>query len=176
MKRPKKLIILAGGIVLVIAASIVAAVILSRYQIAVDQADTGTEPGLQDHPAEKKADVADKLVYDGDLAAGVRELDVAIQATTDSYEQFVYYSRKATLLLNNNDLAGALIAATAAYGLQKTSDSAAFVGQIAREKGDTAVSIEYYKKAITLISQDDPFARQDKEYYEGVIRELGGTV
>jgi len=173
MKKPRQLIIFAIIIVVVIGLSATAAILLSQKRSTTDQAKNSTTPSVpQTLPSEKKADAADKLAYEGDVAGGVQQLDDAIKGTTDKHEQFVYYSRKATLLFNNGDLAGALDAAKKAYELENTSDSAAFVGQIALQKGDKTVALDYYKKAIDHIDPTDPFAKKDTQYYQSTISGL----
>lgn len=174
IKRPqKKHIIFIGIFVVVIGISATAAVLFTQYQASIAPPDEKkTIAGLQKLPSEKKADAADKLAYEGDINGGVQSLDDAIKNTTDLHEKFTYYSHKATILLNNQDFSAALTAALQAYEIEKTSSSAALVGQIAREKGDKAQALEYYKKAIKLIDKQDPFADEDKAYYEETVTEI----
>ena len=170
MKKHKKTIIFVGVIIIVIGISAGAAIFLTNMQKKADTTDDVT--GISRLPSEEKADAADKAALENDVATGVKEFDKALDATSDPHEKFVLYSRKATLLFNNNDLDGALTAATAAYNLEKTSDSAAFVGQIAHTKGDKTTALQYYKKAKELIDPSDPFAKQDGDYYDSIITEL----
>jgi|GEM_PF-3114285 len=122
---------------------------------------------------EKRADDADKRAFEGDVSGGVKYLDEAINSAGTSYEKYVFYSRKATLLFNNKDLDGALVAAKAAYDARPTSDSAAFVGQIYLAKADTGNALEFYKKARDLVDPaTNPIAKQDKQYYSEVIAQL----
>jgi len=178
-KIERKHIVFIVAIVVVVLVGVGSAIFLNHLK-GVNKPDeksdktTAATPGKL--PAEKKADAADKLAYEGNVQDGTRAFDEAIRNTTDSYEQFVYYSRKATLLLNNKDTEGALIAAKRAYELQKTSDSAAFVGQILRIKGDKTEALNFYKRAIELIDKTSPLANNDKAYYESVVIELGGRL
>jgi len=175
-KPPKKQIIFAIILVVVIGVSATTAVLLSQYLATINQLN---QPEIKKTvsvpkklPVEEKADTADKLAFEGNLGAGVQALDTEIANTSDPHAKFISYSRKATLLLNNHDAVGALAAAIKAYELEKTSSITAFVGQIAREKGDMLLAIEYYKKAIPLIDPEDPFADEDNAYYQGIITEL----
>jgi tetratricopeptide (TPR) repeat protein len=174
MKRPsKKVIIFAIIIVVVIGVSATAAIIISQQQIAKEQA--ANDPVLQPpSPAEEKAEEAEKIAFEGDVASGVKTLEEAIKNTTDSHEKYIYYSNLATLLLNDNNLDAALPAAKSAYELEKSSDSAALVGQIARTKGNRAEAVEYYKKAVERLDATDPFSDEDKQYYEETIAEIEG--
>jgi tetratricopeptide (TPR) repeat protein len=176
-KLGRKNIIFVVIVIMVVLIGVASAIFLSNLNNTktqpVDKNKTDTPKKL---PAEKKADAADKLAYQGDVKAGTQALDEAIRGTTDSYEQFVYYSRKATLLLNHNDTAGALVAAKKAYELQKTADSAAFVGQISRTRGEASEALTYYKRAIELIDKTSPMAKRDSAYYARVVAELGGKV
>lgn len=176
LKNPKRIIIFAGVILVIIGISIATALILSQQKSSNSPQEGASEQKpakLERKPSEKKADSADKLALEGDVEGGVKELDDAIKNTDDNSDKFIYYSRKATLLYNHGDLNGALSAAISAYQLEETSDSAAFVGQIARDKGDIATARDYYQKAITHINPDSPFADEDKKYYESIIAEMG---
>jgi tetratricopeptide (TPR) repeat protein len=178
MRMPqKKYIIFAGIILVVIGASATAAYILSQQsaqpQVQPDKQDD-TSGVLDQTPADAKADEANKLVYDGDLDAGIKLIDKAIEETDDPAEKITYHSEKATILYNNGKKDAALPAAIAAYDIAKSSDSAAFVGQIAREMGNTPLALEYYKKALEHIDKTDPFWDEDTEYYKGIIAELEG--
>lgn len=171
MKKHKKKIIFIGIIVIVIGVSAGAAIFFSNMQNKTSD-DPNSATGISRLPSEEKADAADKAALENDLATGVKEFDKALESTSDAHEKFILLSRKATLLFNNNDLDGALVAATDAYELEKTSDSAAFVGQVAHAKGDKVKALEYYKKAKELIDGSDPFAQEDGEYYDSIILEL----
>ena len=176
MRMPqKKYIIFAGIVLVVIGASAGAAYIVSQQnaqpQVQPDKKDD-TSGVLDQTPADAKADEANKLVYDGDLDAGIKLIDKAIEETDDPVEKTTYHSEKATILYNNDKKDQALPSAIAAYDIAKSSDSAAFVGQIAREIGNTALALEYYKKALEHIDKTDPFWNEDTEYYQGIIAEL----
>ncbi|HEX6416196.1 MAG TPA: hypothetical protein VFZ62_01610 [Candidatus Saccharimonadales bacterium] len=175
IKNPKRLIILAIIVIVIIIAGTATALILSQPKSS-DTSSSGQNgqqtKQLERKPSEKKADSADKLALEGNVEGGVKELDAAIRDTDSDEDKFVYYSRKATLLYNNGDLAGALPPAVSAYQLKETSDSAAFVGQIAREKGDRPMALDYYRKAIQHIDPSKPLAAEDKKYYESVVADL----
>lgn len=171
MKKHKKAIIFTGIIVVIVGVSAGAAIFFSNMQNKTADDDSGVT-GISRLPSEKTADQADKIALENDVATGVKEFDKALEASTDAHEKFVLYSRKATLLYNHNDFAAAIAAATSAYELEKTSDSAAFVGQIAQAKGDKPTALTFYKKAVELIDTNDPFAQEDKEYYTSIITEI----
>jgi flagellar basal body-associated protein FliL len=115
---PKRRIIILGSIVVVvILASAAFALYISQQQNksstnSNDSSQSGSTPSLSEKsPAEKEADAAEKTAYKGDVQGGVKQLDNAIANTSDKNDLYVFYSRKATLLLNNNMLADALEAA-----------------------------------------------------------------
>jgi len=175
--KKRQLIIFAIILVVVVGASAAFAIFLSQQssQNSPQQNGDNSQPTAANKPpAVKTSDDADKLAADGDVQGGVKKLDDAIKTTDNSHDQFIYYSQKATLLFNDKNYAEALVAATQAYNLEKTSDSAAFVGQIARAKGDTAMALDYYKKALNLIDSSDPYAKNDRQYYQGIVNELEG--
>lgn len=176
LKNPKRIIIFAGIILVIIGASVTAALILSQPKSsnAPEEEKTTQQPVMPKRkPSEKKADVADKLATEGKLEEGVKELDDAIKNTDNNEDKFVYQSRKATLLYNNGDTKAALGPAIEAYKLQETSASAAFVGQLALEHGDKATARDYYQKAIRHLDPQSPMVDEDKEYYEGIIAGMG---
>lgn len=181
MKRARTLIIIAIIIMVVVVLSSVAAIWWSNYQTSKNTQSTNSSKSnqsaaqLQQTPAQKTADAADQLAYDGNVQGGVQELDNAIKNTTDKNDLFMYYTRKATLLANNNQLSDALAAAKQAYQINQTSDSAALVAQIAEQMGDKATAIEYYQNAINHIDNTDPYAKSDTDYYKSKITALGGT-
>lgn len=180
MSKPRQLIILAIIIVVLIGVSAGAAIWLSNLQNQSSSNNSGqkkdeTKPS-EARPAEKTADSAEKAAFEGDVKGGVKQLDDAIANTSDSEELYIFYSRKATLLFNHNVFPDAFEAAKKAYELRASSDSAALVGQIAQAQGNKPVAIDYYKKAIERIDTQDPFADEDKKYYESVVTSLGGTL
>lgn len=170
MKKPRQLIIFAIVIVVLIAVSAGAAMWWSNYQISRTGTPTeepaDTTSGFEELPAEKTANEADELAYEGDVEAGVEKLDQAIANTTDKSEQFMYYSRKATLLMNSNDFNGALEAALKAYQLDANSESAALVAQIAEEMKKYQLATDYYQKAIDRVDKSSPHANEDTKYYK----------
>lgn len=177
MRMPqKKYIIFAGIVLVVIGASAAAAYIASQQNTQSpaqsNKKDDASSGVIDQTPADAKADEANKLVYDGDLDAGIKLIDKAIEETDDPAEKVTYYSEKATILYNNDKKNDALPVAIASYDIAKSSDSAAFVGQIAREMGNTALALEYYKKALEHIDKTDPFWDEDTEYYQGIVAEL----
>jgi tetratricopeptide (TPR) repeat protein len=175
MKKSRRLIIFVIIIVIVIGLAAATAILLSQHNMNVSTNPTSSKQSStapQELPAEKTADAADKLASSGNVAAGTQALDTAIKNTTNIQDQYVYYSRKATLLLNNNDLNGALAAAISAYNLRQSSDSAALVGQIARKKGDNQQAISYYTLALNHIDKTDPFSNEDTAYYKTVISDI----
>lgn len=182
MIQKRRIIILGIIVAIVVGASIVTAIILSQQQNKSSSGDTNGTPQssgvtpTQKKPSEKTADAAEKAAFEGDVQGGVKQLDDAIENTSDKSDLYIYYSRKATLLLNNNMLAEALDAAKKAYDVRNSSDSAALVGQVARQQGNKALAIEYYKKAIEHIDTTDPFSDEDTTYYQDTIKELGGTL
>ena len=173
MSRSKKIITVVIILVVLVGASAGVALLLNRpRQTEQSATDTTVNQSPVDKPAEKKAAVAEKLANTGDVEAETKMLDEAIKGTQDSHEKFVYYSRKATILLNDNKLGGAQVAAKQAFDIEQGSASAALVGQIAQQNGDTETALDYYKKAVQLIDTSDPMADEDEEFYNAQIAEL----
>jgi predicted negative regulator of RcsB-dependent stress response len=180
MKKSRRLIIFASIIVVVIVLAVGAALIWSSYQASKSngQNNTGNNSGQStttpQQVAQTTTDAADKLAYEGNVSGGVQKLNDAIKGTTNTQEQFLYYSSLATLLLNNNQLPDALAAAKSAYELNKVSGSAALVGQIAAQMGDKTTAATYYQYAIDHIDPNDPYAKTDQADYQATINSLKG--
>jgi tetratricopeptide (TPR) repeat protein len=178
-KLPKKYIIFAGIALVVIGASGAMAFYLSQQQSMVgNNGSAGQNNGSSTtdtsatSPVETKAKEADKLAYEGNVDAGVKVLDQAISNTTVDSEKATYYSQKATLLYNDKKLDTAISDAIKAFELEKNSGNAAFVGQIALEKGDKATALKYYQLAIDLIDKESPVWNEDVAYYQSVIKDI----
>lgn len=174
--RLRRAIIFSGLIVLTMTVSAATAFFLLRQHALDQQKYQGSHPQTsvpQDQSARKTADEAEKLANDGNVTGGIQKLESAIQQASDPHSKFIYYASEATLLLNNNQLDDALVAAKQAYSLEKLPDSAALVGQIARQKGDVATAAEYYRIASTLVDSSDPLAANDKSYYLSLAAEAG---
>jgi tetratricopeptide (TPR) repeat protein len=182
MKRAKKtkkqhrILISIGAILLVISVGI--AVALGLNKILGERSSNGSG---DDKNNETQVDVitnttaiAEQQASDSNLKGAIETYDGAINSASDNETKASFYGNKATLLFNNQDYDGALEAAQQAYNLDNTSNYAAFVGQIARAKGDIAMALEYYKKARDLIDPEGPMAKFDEEYYTSLISELGG--
>jgi tetratricopeptide (TPR) repeat protein len=176
MKKSVRYAIIGTIIVIIIGVSAFAAFLMSQSNKLTEQQQnkpTPQEESPATREAEKKAADADKLAAGGKVTEGVAALDRAISETDDSHAKFLYYSQKALLLYNDKKLAEALVAAKAAFNTEQNDDAAAFVGQIAREMGDKAMAIEYYKKAQALVdASGSPMAEKDKKYYASVVAEL----
>ncbi|HET6746567.1 MAG TPA: hypothetical protein VFH06_00495 [Candidatus Saccharimonadales bacterium] len=175
MKKYLRYIILGGIIVVVVCASSAIAVWLSfRNSSESNQQSAKQQEATQESKqVENNTTEADKLAYGGDVQGGVEVLDNAIKNSADSHAKFQYYSQKALLLFNNNKLSEALVAAKQAFEQEQTKDGAAFVGQIARQLGDRATAIDYYKKAINLVdTSSSPMGEKDKKYYTSIVTDL----
>lgn len=175
MKKSVRYIIIAAIIIVIIGVSALAAFLVSQSNKPTEQQNTETprEETSAEREAEKKAADADKLAAGGNIMGGVAALDQAIGETSDSHAKFLFYSQKALLLYNDKKLDLALVAAKAAFDNEQNDDAAAFVGQIAREKGDRATAIDYYKKAEAAVDlTGSPMGEKDKQYYARIVAEL----
>jgi tetratricopeptide (TPR) repeat protein len=178
MKPYLRYIIIAAIIIVIVGVSSAVAIILSNQSVTNDannKKDTSSDQAQspQTKQAQTKANDAEKIAYSGNVNGSVAALDEAIKNTNDNHSKFIYYSQKALILYNNKQLDEALIAAKKAFELEQKQDAAAFVGQIARDKGDKATAIEYYKKAIELVDTGgSPMAEKDKKYYQDIVTTL----
>jgi len=181
MKKSRRLIIFAIIIVVVIVLAAGAAILWSNYQISKSNSqkngngsNSSQSTTTPQQAAQQTTDAADKLAYEGNVQGGVQKLNDAIKGTTNTQEQFLYYSDLATLLLNNNQLPDALAAAKSAYELNKVSGSAALVGQIANQMGDKTTAATYYQYAIDHIDPTDTYGASDKADYQSILNSLRG--
>ncbi len=175
MKPYLRYIMIAAIIVVVVGVSSAVAIFLSNQSVNNTTQQKGAEDGksAQTKQAETKVSEADKIAYGGDVQGGIAKLDEAIKNTSDSHAKFLYLSQKALLLFNDKKLDAALVVAKEAFSLEQEQDAAAFIGQIARQKGDKVMALEYYKKALELVDvNESPMAEKDKKYYQEIINEL----
>lgn len=172
-KLSKKQLILTSVVLVVIVLSALAGYLLSRTKIKTSS--PGSSGVTLEKDVEEASDVtktAEALAFEGDVDNAIKELDKAIEETDNTTKKKIYQSGKATILLNNNNLDASIAAAIEAFNLSPDKESAALVGQIAKDKDDSKTSIEYYKRAIELIDKDDPYHDEDAEYYGGIIKDL----
>lgn len=170
MTKLQKISVFSMIVIIVIGATAAAAILLSQQKATTEQrSDSAVLPAS---PAEKKADTAEQAAINGDVEEGVKTLESALKATSDASERYIYYTNIATILFNAGEYDKALAPAKSAYDIKKSSDAAAFVAQIAQEKGNNAEAIDYYRKAVAVIDPQDPFSDEDRKYYEGMIAEI----
>lgn len=174
MKTHIRYVLLVAVALAVMGVGVAVAVFMNLQDDSAKQrTEDVTSDAQQVDPAVIKADEASKIAYGGDLQAGIDLLDSSINSSNDSHEKSVFYSQKGILLFNNKKFDDALTAAKQSFELEQTVDGAAFIGQIARAKGDKVLALEYYKKALALVDVDgNPMGQIDKDYYGGVIAEI----
>lgn len=145
-----------------------------QAQLSADQAVTKAETQRAQAASQTQAE-ADKLVYEGKPKEAIAIYDQAIKQTNDSYQQSILLLDKANLLMNNNDLDGALVIAKQAELINQNSAVTAYIAQVYENKSDSAKAIEYYKKTIPLVDKSKPLAVSDIQYYQSRIEALGGA-
>lgn len=176
--KKRKTLIFIGVIILVIGISVGAALGFNKVLNKRDSNDKDNSDivvSADNNTALEASAKAEEQAFNGDLEGGLKTYDRAINSVSDSEAKASLYSNKATLLFNNGDYDQALKMAQQAYSLNSSPGYAAFIGQIARAKGDTTMALEYYKKARDSIDfENNPMAEFDEEYYSSIIAELGG--
>lgn len=175
----RQLIIMTIATVLVVGTIVTAATILIiQSQTAQQSTDTTTETNTTDVDRQErlsqKVDESDKKALSGDIDGAVAVYDEAIETASDDSEKADYQGAKAVLLLNNDSLDKALEEAVASFNNKQTHQAAAMVADIAKEKGDNAMAIEYYQKARDLVDESDVMGPSNKSRYIYLIQELGG--
>ena len=166
----KKRWIVSFVLILVLCGVIVAWFVVTR--------EKKTTPQTQDINKATSQTVSDAqaLANNGKVDAAKAAYDAAAKNTNDNDQKSIFLSQKATLLFNNAQYEEALVVALEAESAKKDATAEGFIAQIYEKKGDKQKAIEYYQSALVLVDKSQPTSDVDIQYYQSVIRRLGGVV
>lgn len=84
------------------------------------------------------------------------------------------YLQQGVTYENQKDYDAAMASYRKAESAKETMDAAQSIARMAEQKGDKALAITYYKKAIPLIPSQDAMKDALKKYFENKIKVLEG--
>lgn len=119
---------------------------------------------------------AQALANNGKLDEAKAAYDNAAKNASDDDQKSIFLSQKATLLFNTGNYDEALVVALEAESAKKDAAIEGFIAQIYEKKGDKQKAIEYCQNAIDLVDKSQSVSDSDIQYYQSVIRRLGGVV
>lgn len=105
----------------------------------------------------------------------VKVYDEQINLTSNDTEKQTLMMSKSALYYDQKNYAKALEIALQADNLVSDQNSNQFIAKIYQALGEKQKAIDYYKKAITLITPENPLASFDRETYQNKINELQKT-
>lgn len=104
--------------------------------------------------------------------SGIKYYDDQINSTTSNTEKRILLTGKSAVYYNQQQYDKALEVALQADSLGSTEDTCQFIAKIYVALNNKPKALEYYKKAITLISPEDPLSNYYRKQYESAINDL----
>ncbi len=123
----------------------------------------------------KKTQNVQDIALSGDFNRAHSEIDESLknpELSVDAKQKLLFY--KGLTFENEKKYDEAIAAYKQADTVKVTQEAAEALARTATSKGDKALAIEYYKKALQRIAADDPLAEANKQLYELSIKELSG--
>jgi tetratricopeptide (TPR) repeat protein len=116
-----------------------------------------------------------ELAYNGYYSPAQLSLDK--QANTGNAQTKAgVYLQKANIALDSKRYPDALKFAQQSETLYPSTSSAALIAIVQETIGNKSQAIDYYKKAISRYSNPSQQDQDDINYYQSVIKSLGGTI
>jgi tetratricopeptide (TPR) repeat protein len=165
-KKKRWISILSVAVILVLAGG--AGIGLRLWQTRQDKPDTATAPKLPQAVGElqdlRASGYAEQ--FDQRLTEALADPDL------DDESRYQLYLQQGHNLAGKQQWEAAVAAYLKAGELRSSYEVADLLGETYRSAGNKAKAIEYYKKAITLIPEDNPVKDTDKTSLELKIKEL----
>jgi tetratricopeptide (TPR) repeat protein len=118
---------------------------------------------------------AQELRDEGKGEEADKKIDEALASEATSQDtRYMLYIQQGHGFYDKQDWPAAIDAYLKAEAINATLETSELLADTYRSSGDNPKAIEYYKKAITLIPQDNPRRDAIKEGFEIHIRDLGG--
>lgn len=133
--------------------------------------------GLSENRLNATAHEAQNLALDGQPEEANKKLEEALaQQNIDNNSRSQLLLQQGLNYANGGNQEKALAAYLEADKLNSTFTTSHVVGETYAALGNKEKAIDYLKKALTQMNQDDPGYNADKTYYENMIKELGGSL
>ena len=167
--RDARKYILIGAAVL-IAAIIGAAFLLWGQPLKKSTSPTASKPAKSKLTDTQKASVKARS---GDYAGGQKQLDESLGALADDKSKATVYLDKAALAYDAGKSDEALSYARQAEKLNPTRLSANVIAQVAVQKGDKKLALQYYRLALGRFTEEEKtMAQPDYEELQALIKGL----
>jgi len=120
---------------------------------------------------------AQSYLVDANYTAAQKELDATLaDANLSVDDKYTLTSQKATVYENQKDYKNALMYYQKAQAIKPTQDVAESIGRVAEATGDKQQAISEYKVAVSRIPKSKPTGDADRQRYQAMIANLGGTL
>lgn len=166
----KRWAIVIGVVAVIVVIGVIATIALYQTREKDEAEDLTREEQLANVVAD-----ADQAIGEGDIDAGVSQIDGEINRVDDSSEKAALMATKAEIYFNSERYDEALEAALEAERTDSTSSINFLIAQIYEVKNDNAKAAEYYRAAAEKVDNSNPMSEQDRQYYESRANELGGA-
>lgn len=174
--RPsRKSIITTVIVIAVLAAALGAGVLaqfLQRQNQQTTQPDEFTLTGGPPLPSAVRD--SQNLAASGKVEEANAKIDEALAANPDATTTYELYIQRGINYQNEGKYPEALEQYRKAEAVKQDFKVVRAIGDLAKQMGDKALAIEYYRKAIELISPDHAMRDAEIERLQNKIKELGG--
>jgi|SRR6185503_8729623 len=178
-KVTKKGIFAVGGVVVLLLAMAGAGLFVWWLQNK-DSLPTGGTHGYSktaEKPLPEAADEAQKLAIAGKVDESNKKLQEAlVQQNVPDEEKKQLYVQQGVNYGNSGDHAKALQAYLQAEKAMSDYTTSHLIAESYEALGDKPKAIEYFKKALTQLDPNAISYNTEKQYCEGKIKDLGGTL
>lgn len=163
--------------VLVVAAILIAAIAAGAALRWWQDRGAGTDTAASSEEIAKVASDAQDLTLHGDFDQAHEALDKALaDPGLSADERYGLIFQKGLVYENRQQYDLAVNSYLDARSVKDGYDVNQSIARVAEAKGDKGLAIEYYKKAIPLIPDEDPRHDALKRYYEESVVRLGGQL
>jgi len=170
-KHKLRRVLVGFGLVLIVAALALAAGAGARWLQQKREYSRLAKP----ENVTKEASAAQKQSFMGDYDKALTTINEALDNPSLSAQaKHDLYLQQGAAYENQKKYDEAMASYRKAESFKETLDAAQSIARMAEQKGDKALAITYYKKAITLIPDDDAMKDALKKYFENTIRVLEG--
>lgn len=173
-KHKLRRLLLGLGVVLLVAVLAAAAGAGARWLQHRKEYSRAAKP----EAVNKDVSAAQNLTFNGNFDKAHETISKALDNPNLSAQaKYDLYMQEGVMYETQQKNDAAMESYRKAEAAKETMDVAQSIARMAEAKGDKQLAITYYKKAITLIPQDDALRDSAKKYFEDKITELeGGTV
>jgi len=184
-KGKKKQIITAVVVVLLIALAVAAGVFVQWLQhkgnpnnkgATTDTSSLGGDQtgALAQNSLPSSVKDAQGLAANGNYDQSNKEIASSIASSSDNSEKFELYIQQGVNAENEGKYADALTAYKNAEKLKQTWAIYENLGRASEETGDKAGALSYYRKALSMVPDNDPLNQLEKNQLQANITNLGG--